>query len=499
SSSACTVMIVGFMNAGLLGLRQAMSAIMGANVGTTITGQIIAFNISELAYPAIILGIILYFFFKGKKIANWGECILGFGLLFLGMTTMSNSLYPLRESELFKTFFAMFDSTPVDGVVPFSNVIGAVIIGAVLTAVVQSSSATIGLTMALAGSGLINFYTAFPLILGDNIGTTITAVLATIGGNPMAKRAGIFHSIFNITGALVMVGLLYVQIDSQPIFLNFINRITPGDVFAGEALNIERHIAMAHSFFNVSMVIILLPFINYMAKFIEWIMPVREGEIKISYLEENLLSTPELALEQGRKELLYMINVASKNVFRAYKDLIGDKKETKKEKVLRREELVDTLQEDITDYIIKLAEGYITEEQSERIAPMLHCINDAERIGDLAGKIVRAGGERKKLKINFSSMELENMKKIKNLIEKNFKELNKAFEGDGDAVKRIFKNEAEINSLTKEAVSKSSKHCVGPNCDDIRSSVLFIRAMSTFERIGDHIVNVADRIQYVSR
>jgi len=493
SSSACIVMVVGFMNAGLLGLRQAMATIMGANIGTTITGQIIAFKISELAYPAVITGLLLLFLFRGKKPASWGEFIFGFGLLFLGMTTMSDSLKPLRDSELFRGIFAMFDCTPVQGIMPITSVLGAILIGAVLTAVVQSSSATIGLTMALASSGLINFYTAFPLILGDNIGTTITAVLATIPANKMAKIAGLFHTIFNLTGALIMTLLLYVTVSGKPVFLYYIDKITPGSVFGEEASNIERHIAMAHSFFNVSMAVILLPFLSYLEKIVKIIIPVKDDEIKISYLEENLLSTPELALEQAKKELLYMVNVALKNVFRAYNDLTGIN-ENKKEKVERKEELIDNLQYEISEYIVKISKKHLLDDQASRIPPMLHCINDAERIGDLAGKIERTKEDKNKSGIEFNPSEIEIMNKIKEKLADSYSNIKKAFDGDMNSIRRILKNEEDINRMVMEAVNSNTRSCVGDECDDFRASILFVKVVSTFERIGDHLVNIAERV-----
>ncbi|PLX19886.1 MAG: hypothetical protein C0601_00735, partial [Candidatus Muiribacterium halophilum] len=489
SSSACAVMIVGFLNAGLLGLRQSIAAIMGANIGTTITGQIIALKIKNMAYPAVIVGIILMLLFRNKKLGNWGDFIFGFGLLFIGMEGMSNALHPLRDSETFRSFFGMFDCTPVSGVMPLSSVLGAIFVGTLITAIIQSSSATIGLTMALAGSGLISFWTAFPLILGDNIGTTITAVLASIPANRNSKRAGLFHAIFNITGAALMTVLLYVTIKDTPIFLYFIENITPGKVLQSEPVNIEKHIAMAHSFFNIFMAIAFLPFIGLFAKVIEKILPLDESEKKkVTYLEQHLLETPELAFNQTIYEIKYMLSVATKNVFRAYAELTGNEK-GKSEKILRKEEVVDTLQEDITEYLIRLSERQLSEEQAARIPRLIHCVNDAERIGDLAEKIQRLFSDIKENKLKFSDQAQKELDNMKELIEISYSELINILSGDEKAFARLTDNEKEIDLFAKRVSENNIARLKEGTCIT-RSNFIFVRMINVFERIGDHLENI---------
>ncbi|NQT18633.1 MAG: Na/Pi symporter, partial [Planctomycetes bacterium] len=255
SSSACTVMTVGFVNAGLITLTQAIGVIFGANIGTTVTGQIIAFKLTDLAYPAIAVGLIIIMVVRNRTYKFWGQAIMGFGLLFLGMTVMSGTLKPLRHFPSFAAFFQGFDCSPASGgVMPIKAVLYSICIGTAMTVIVQSSSATIGLTIALAGSGLINFYTAVPIVLGDNIGTTITAILASIGANRAARRTALAHSLFNVFGAAYMIALFYVPAfwgKGRPIFLEFVQDVTNGDVFAVSPENNERHVAMAHSIFNI--------------------------------------------------------------------------------------------------------------------------------------------------------------------------------------------------------------------------------------------------------
>ena len=239
SSSATTVMVIGFINAGLLSLVQSIGIIFGANIGTTVTAQIISFNLSGLALPAITIGFLITLSSR-RVISGWGETILGFGLLFFGMTMMSDELKVLGEFGSFREAFNYFDCSPVNGWMPFLAVLGAMGIGVVATVLIQSSSAAMGIVLALAGSGLINFYTAVPLLVGTNIGTTITAMLAAIAANRVAKQAALAHTLFNVFGALLMLLLFYVPYGPEriPVFLYFINEITPGNAFAAVPQNL---------------------------------------------------------------------------------------------------------------------------------------------------------------------------------------------------------------------------------------------------------------------
>ncbi len=274
SSSATTVMVIGFVNAGLLNLFQSIGIIFGANIGTTVTAQIISFKLEGLALPAITIGLLIMFF-KYRMAKGWGETLLGFGLLFFGMSIMSNELKMLGTFPTFTSFFQTFDCTSVNGAMPIGAVMGAIGIGTLVTVVIQSSSASTGIVLALAGGGLINFYTAVPLIIGTNIGTTITAVLASLAANRHAKQAACAHCLFNFSGAIVMMILFYVPWgpDNIPVFMYMINAITSGDVFAAVPQNIVRHIAMAHTMFNLFNVILLLPFIGIIAKICSIVRP----------------------------------------------------------------------------------------------------------------------------------------------------------------------------------------------------------------------------------
>ena len=302
SSSATTVMVIGFINAGLLNLTQAIGIIFGANIGTTVTAQIISFNLGVLAMPAIAVGMIGLFASK-RSVRGWGESAVGFGLIFYGIGLMSSELKVLSVLPSFQHFFSMFDCAPytTGGFMPLWPVLGALLISTIFTMIIQSSAAALGIVLALSGGGLINFYTAMPLLLGTNIGTTITAFFASLAANRHAKQAAMAHFLFNTIGAILLIASFYITTGNShiPVYMALINAMTPGDVFAEVPQNIERHIAMAHTIFNVINTLILLPFIKPLAILCEKIIPVSsEKEDHPQLLEPHLLATPTAALEQ---------------------------------------------------------------------------------------------------------------------------------------------------------------------------------------------------------
>ena len=257
SSSATTVLMIGLVNAGIINLAQCISIIFGANIGTTITAQIIAFKASTIALPIVAIGSGFYLFSKSKTKISIGEILIGLGLLFYGLKIMGSFLKPLKSNPMFNEIMVQFGAVPILGIIA----------GLVITAIIQSSSATTGMIITLASLGMIDFKSAFCLELGSNIGTTVTAQLAAIGTNKTAKRSALAHSLFNLIGSMYMLLLLYVTINGRPIFLEFINVFTPGDAFLGE--NLERHIANGHTFFNVVNAIVLFPFIGLIAKLVK--------------------------------------------------------------------------------------------------------------------------------------------------------------------------------------------------------------------------------------
>jgi len=419
SSSATTVMTVGFVNAGLITLRHAIGVVLGANIGTTVTGQIIAFRLDALAYPAIAAGLLIMMVAKNRTHRHWGQAIMGFGLLFLGMQIMHATLGPIRDVPSFVNFFRGFSCKPgPSGVMPIAPVIYSLFIGTLLTVVIQSSSATIGLTIALATSGLIDFYTAVPIVLGDNIGTTITALLASIGTNRAARRTALAHSLFNVIGAAYMVTLFYIPApwSGRPIFLEIINSTTAGNVFADEAENIARHVAMAHSVFNVFNVIIFIPLVAFLERLVNAILPrLKEEEERITYLEPRLLNQPSIALEQAVKELGYMANQSFDSIKESFTTL--DHYDVKvEEKINKREDTIDRLQAEITNYLVQLSQHELDEAQSKTLGPLMHAVNDVERIGDHAENILELAMIRENKKFIFSDLAKEEMTRMINTV-----------------------------------------------------------------------------------
>lgn len=391
SSSATSVMTVGFVNAGLLSLQQAIGVIFGANIGTTVTGQIVSLQLDDLALPALTAGVIGLMIARRTVTRGLWRTVLGFGLLFFGMTMMSSELKALAKEPAFLAFFSRFDCTPdPTGYLPVFSVLGAVAVGTLCTMLVQSSSATIGITIALAATGVIPIWTAVPIVLGDNIGTTITAVLAAIGGTVNARRTALAHALFNVFGtAWVLLNFLIVVKGangvSAPAFFHVVNACAPGDAFAGE--NLGRFVAMAHTVFNISNVIVLSFFIPLLARLCSWIIADDRAQ-KALALEPHLLETPELALYAARQALGDMTRRSCTIASVALKGCLG-RSEVDEEAVQNAEREIDEMQSGMSDYVVAISQRKLTERQAAMLPEFVHCINDAERISDIAVKIFR--------------------------------------------------------------------------------------------------------------
>ena len=375
SSSATTVMTVGFVNAGLLALRQGISVVMGANIGTTFTAWLVSviavFKITHYALPLVGIGFAMNTFAKTKNAKFWGQVIMGFGMLFIGLGFMKDAFAPLKESQQVKDIFVAFSYNPILGV----------LVGMLVTMLLQSSSATIAIVQVLAFSGVISFPAAIPLILGDNIGTTITAELASMGTSVTARRVARSHTLFNVIGVLYMLFFVYTG-----WFVRFVDFIIPGKI---TIKNVMFHIAVSHSLFNVVNAMIFLPFIGVLERMCMWIVPKKKGAIEMrpQYLERHLLNTPPIAMEQARNETARMLAVASDSVSTAVKSFLDDNLNSSK-LVTEMEQAVDNLQSEITQYLIELSQRNLTPEESEELPVLIHSVNDVERIGDHSENII---------------------------------------------------------------------------------------------------------------
>ena len=379
SSGASTVMVVGFVNAGLLTLEQAIGLILGSHIGTTVTAQLVAFDLNWLIMPSIIIGLI-FSFIPNRKISNWSETILGLGFLFLGMLTMSNELHVLSNYEPFVRTLRSVNCQPVNGVMPVLPMLGALAIGAFATIAMQSSSACTGVLVALGTANLLDIHTALVLVMGANIGTTVTAQLAAITANRIAKQAALANTLSNTIGALITMATFWITIGGEPVFLKLVEWVSFG---AG----IPRQIANAHTIFNVCTTIMWMPFVGLLVTMCEKMLPVKEAA-KVVYerLEPHLLSTPAIALTQTASALRKILKKSWKmidctlNVYNR-----NDERNQAVEKQLeQREADIDRRQKAITEYLSKLMLRPLNAKESEQIPMLLHCTNDVERIGDHA-------------------------------------------------------------------------------------------------------------------
>jgi len=493
SSSATTVMLVGFVDAGLLTITQAIGLVLGANIGTTVTAQIIAFNISNYALPVIALGVLLKFFFASKKWQHRGEVFLGFGMLFFGLATMKAGLAPLRGEPAFIDFLTRFQAQNLN------EILLCVLVGTVLTMAVQSSSATVGITMALASQGLINFEGSVALILGDNIGTTITAELASIGSNINAHRTARAHTMFNVIGVIFIIFIF-------PYFVNAVVYLTthflsighPDLIVGGEKPFISRHIANAHTLFNVINAILFLFILPYLVKVAIWLTPRGKEEgldeiYHIKYLDRRYLDSPEVALVQTRQEIIRMADEAQ-TMFDA---VIGSLKIRNSKKVAKwkaREDVLDNLQKEIIDFLVKVMQQNIIIEESREITTLMRMTNNIERIGDeledIAGAIERMIED----KFYFSTDALEEYEKISSEARKF---LALVFEGIKEENKEIMPKAVEvvnnINRMTEEMRLSHQDRLVDGTCE-IERGLIFIDILNAFEKMGSCCYNVAQAI-----
>ncbi len=497
SSSACTVMVVGFVNAGLLNLTQAIGVIFGANIGTTVTAQLMSFNVGELAFLFIIAGLLLIILSKKTVLKGWGQTSLGFGLLFLGMEIMSVELKQISEFPSVVNVFRFFDCTPVSGpLMPIQAVLGAVLVGTLMTVIIQSSSATIGIALVLATNGLINFYTAVPLILGDNIGTTITANLAALGANKRAKQAAFAHFLFNVIGVLYMLFLFYVPWRGAPVYLSFINSITPGDVFAPDPVNITRHIAMAHTMFNVINVIILFPFIGMIERICASVIKIKDSSSeKVCHLEPHLLDTPGVDIEQCIDSIRYMTGEAWKMVADAMNKALkpGRIDNAVAEDLETREIKIDEMQANITNYLVELTSRRLTEPQAELVPLLIHCTNDAERIADHAGNLVSLTKRLEKEESRIPEGMMEEIDNLWMIVQNQSKHVCECLK---NAAKEDYivalRDEDRINELVKSLEKKNVKQMKKGKTDAVTGTII-LEVLTVIEKIGDHLSNIAER------
>lgn len=476
SSSATTVMVVGFVNAGLMNLVQAMSVIMGANIGTTVTGWLVSsvewaefLSPSTLAPVVVMIGVVALITAKKNKQKEIASILIGFGILFIGIDMMSGAVKPLRESEVFKTAFLTLGANPLLGVLA----------GAVVTAIIQSSSASVGILQTLAVAGLVPFNAAVYVIMGQNIGTCITAMLSSIGASRNAKSAAYMHLLFNIIGTVIFSVLSII----------YFKMINPA---LGEQLITITEISIVHTSFNVATTILLFPFSNgiiFLAKKLNKVQETEEEKV-IVHLDDRVLETPSVAVQLAVKEVIRMGNVVLKNLDAAI-NCIYNRNPDEIEKVLKREEKIDNICDGINDYVVKICSKPISNIENETVTSLLHLVDDLERIGDHCENLAGIASEMKNSKTEFSEIATAELKEIVKHSFTSFAESIKAFENfDVEAARNVVREEDIVDELRNKFRLGHIQRLASNECS-AEPGIYFLDILTNLERISDHSLNIA--------
>ncbi|MBU3811830.1 MAG: Na/Pi cotransporter family protein [Candidatus Niameybacter stercoravium] len=484
SSSATTVMVVGFVNAGLMSLRQAVGVIMGANIGTTVTAWIVSLGDwaaflkpSTIAPLCIGVGVIMVLFCKKQKVKQIGQIVFGFGALFLGLDLMGDAVKPISQLEEVKQLFVTLGSNPFLGI----------LVGAIVTAVIQSSSASVGILQTLAASALVPWNTAIYIILGQNIGTTITAILSSIGAGRNGKRAAVIHLLFNVIGSVVFAILAVIAFGGLiPAFADF-----------GRSLIDTTQISIVHSVFNILNTILLFPFAGILVTIAEKLVKGKgkgdESESELKHLDERILETPSFAVQNATKEVVRMGEMSAHNAKLGMR-AIFEKDEAKIQEVFEREKVINQLQHGINHYLIKLSNLPISEAEHGIVNSLFHTVSDIERVGDHAENLAELAQIRIRDEVEFSETALKELETIGALAIKCFETAVQACEfDDRNIAKEVQPMEQQVDTLEEELRARHIKRLSENKCSSM-AGVVFLDAISNLERISDHASNIGNSV-----
>lgn len=480
SSSATTVMVVGFVNAGIMNLSQAIGVIMGANIGTTVTGWIVSsvewakfLNPSVLAPVFVMLGVIMYIAGKKPVIKEIGGIIIGFGILFIGIEMMSDSVSPLRTSEKFKSIFLLLGSNPVLGIIA----------GAFVTGIIQSSSASVGILQTLAAAQLVPIDAAVYIIMGQNIGTCVTALLSSIGASKNAKAAAYMHLLFNIIGSIIfsVISIIY--------FKYFNNTL-------GEALITQTQISIVHTMFNIANTIVLFPFSGFIIALAKKMCNITDetnvaDDSNLVHLDYRVLETPSFAVQCALKEVVRMGNIVEENLQMSIQ-AVFEKDEEKINKVFEKEQVIDDLNDSITQYLVKICNTSINDHENLVVTSLMHVVGDMERVGDHCENIAELAKLMIEENTSFSDIAVEELREMIELAEKSFVHSVKALEtNDINYAYKVVKEEDIVDDMEKELRLRHI-HRLANNMCQVPAGVVFLDTLTNMERISDHALNIAE-------
>ena len=465
SSSATTVMVVGFVNAGIMSLSQAIGIIMGANIGTTVTAQLVSFKLENIAPIALGIGIIIYLAARNQKYKQYAEILLGFGMLFTGMEFMKDAVNPLADLPQFRQALIFVSVHP----------------GFAITGIVQSSSASMGMLIALASQGILPLSAALPILYGDNIGTCVTSLLSSLGASKNAKRAATMHLTFNVIGTILFVFIFTIPISKVVTYL--------------DPNNVARQIANAHTLFNVVNVIVLLPFSKYIVKLVLRLIPVTEDEKEetsdVKYIDDRMIQTPGIAVGNAFLEIKEMANYAVDSVKYATEGILNYSEE-EIDKTFAMEKKVNQIQRRLLDFLVKLSKEPLSEDERNKVTNLIYAVNDIERISDHGENIAELGKNLIKEKLTFSEHAQDEIKEISNLAINNFKDSMKCLEEINlELRKRVHENEKQVDLLEIGYRNHHLQRLNEGRCT-VDSGVIYFDILANLERISDHSKNIAD-------
>ena len=479
SSSATTVMVVGFVNAGIMNLTQAMGVIMGANIGTTVTGWLVssvewakALSPANIAPVAVMIGVIVMLTGKRRSTKDISSIIVGFGILFIGITNMSDAVEPLQQSEAFCNLFVTLGHSPFLGIVA----------GALVTAVIQSSSASVGILQSLAAAGLVPFNAAVYIIMGQNIGTCVTAIMSSIGAKKTAKTAAVMHLLFNVIGTIIF----------SVVAIVFFKVINPG---FGLGMITQTEISTVHTIFNIGTTVLLFPVSDWIIKLAKKLEREDSGDTDDSQvlLDDRMLETPSIALQSTVSEMVRMGHIVRTTMDRTRDVLITQKRE-EIEKIREEESIADSLCKGITEYSIKLNTLSINEKEHQEVASILQIVSDIERVSDYCENISEFAESLKDQKASFSAIAREEIQQMEDVCIDCFRYAIEALEEHSkEKAMKVIEKESRADELEIALRSAHMKRLARNECST-ESGIVFLDALVCLERISDHARNIAEEI-----